>query len=440
MGKKAHVPVQLYPQLGLRYLASSLKEKGVEFELLDLPALGLSNERAVKRINKKSPEWVGIYVNSFNLPFAYELIRGLDEGIKTIIGGPHVTYCPRSVLSLGSTFGFAGEGEEAIPEIVTDLNLDIPGLIYKEGEDVKRNGVYVIKDLDSIPPPLREEASKTRYRTPLFHGKVTTMITSRGCPYNCIFCALPVRRPYRMHSIERVIREMEEIEGLGYEYVEIQDDMFTLNERRTRKLCEEMKKRRIGLKWGCETRADKVNYELLKAMKEAGCLNIKFGVESGSERVRNEVIGKGESNETIERTFRLCKELGIKTVAYFMFGHPSETLEEMRETLDFAKKLRPDYVEFHLSVPIPGSRLFEIAVEEGKLEEGAWDELVFGKEIPVYVPDGVSLREMEALRKEGYKSFYLNPKRILEELRDIKNFSSLRVKLRAFMSLMGVFS
>ena len=173
MGKKAHVPVQLYPQLGLRYLASSLKEKGVEFELLDLPALGLSNERAVKRINKKSPEWVGIYVNSFNLPFAYELIRGLDEGIKTIIGGPHVTYCPRSVLSLGSTFGFAGEGEEAIPEIVTDLNLDIPGLIYKEGEDVKRNGVYVIKDLDSIPPPLREEASKTRYRTPLFHGKVT---------------------------------------------------------------------------------------------------------------------------------------------------------------------------------------------------------------------------------------------------------------------------
>lgn len=266
------------------------------------------------------------------------------------------------------------------------------------------------------------------------------MITSRGCPYNCIFCALPVRRPYRMHSIERVIREMEEIEGLGYEYVEIQDDMFTLNERRTRKLCEEMKKRRIGLKWGCETRADKVNYELLKAMKEAGCLNIKFGVESGSERVRNEVIGKGESNETIERTFRLCKELGIKTVAYFMFGHPSETLEEMRETLDFAKKLRPDYVEFHLSVPIPGSRLFEIAVEEGKLEEGAWDELVFGKEIPVYVPDGVSLREMEALRKEGYKSFYLNPKRILEELRDIKNFSSLRVKLRAFMSLMGVFS
>jgi len=428
-----HLAVQRYPPLHLAYLASSLEEANISVAIIDAAALNLSDDETVKLLKRYKPRFVGIYVNSFFLPVVYNLIQKIRSSIDCtiIVGGPHITYQPNSIIKLGADFGFSGESENAFKEFLNgNKKNETPGLIYKNSNYVKINNPEYIKDLDSLPFPARHLLPNEKYYNPFFNGKITTMITSRGCPFDCIFCARVVKRRYREVSVERVMDEIEHIVNMGFGYVQMQDDTFSINKRRIEKICKEVIKRGFDINWGCETRADSLDRKLIDLMKRAGCTNVQFGVESGSERVRNKIIRKNLSTAAIKKATKDLKEAGIETTAYFMFGHPTETYYEMKKTVEFAMSLNLDYLDFHLSVPIPGSRLFKIACKENKITENIWDDVILGEQIPIYVPDGVTLEQMVDLQKKAYIQFYFNIPMLIKILKTTKDFHDLSLKIK----------
>jgi radical SAM superfamily enzyme YgiQ (UPF0313 family) len=246
---------------------------------------------------------------------------------------------------------------------------------------------------------------------------------------------LPNKKSYRKRDPKNVIKEIELIVREGFEYMEIEDDCFTLDKKRAKEICELIIKKKIKINWGCETRIDCVDEKLLAIMKRAGCTNVRYGIESGNEKIRSDIIGKKITNEEIRKVIKNMKEKGLISVAYFMFGHPTESFKNMKETIEFALEIDPDYVDFHLAMPIPGSRLFEIATKEGKVRKDVWNEVIKGIPIPVYVPNGVTLAEMIEMQKVAYKTFYGKPSSIIKNLMRAKNIEDLILKIKTGLIL-----
>jgi radical SAM superfamily enzyme YgiQ (UPF0313 family) len=334
-----------------------------------------------------------------------------------------------------------GEGEQNFTKFVENYLsgrkiTTIGGLVWLRGKELRINPTKEIKNLDSLPFPARDLMPNERYFFPLLGRGITTMITSRGCPFDCLFCGNPHRKSYRERSAESSLKEMCEIVDQGFRYVDMKDDIFTLNRRRCLKMCKLIVQKEIEIRWGCETRADFVDPHLLRWMRKAGCTNIRFGIETGNERMRKILKGGNLTNWVIKKAVRCVKRAGIEVVGYFMFGHPGETLTDMRQTLSFALKLNPDYAEFNLSIPIPGSRLFELAVSEGKMREDVWSHAIVSDNVPVYVPDGVSLNVMERLRRMAVKRFNLRPAFVAKVLKRKVNVKSLPTILSVTLSIL----
>jgi radical SAM superfamily enzyme YgiQ (UPF0313 family) len=436
-----HLPIQCYPPLGLAYLASSLEKFNIPVKIIDARALNIDENATVKMLYSFSPKVVGIYVTSFNLPYIYNLIKEIKNVMNStiIVGGPHITHYPQSVLSLGADYGIVGDGEKSLVKFMKKYGKEdvqnIEGLTYFKSGKIFVNFIKPIKNLDILPFPSRHMLPNERYYSPLHKGMVTTMVTSRGCPFDCIFCGLPNKKSYRKRSPKNVVKEIELIANEGFEYVEIEDDCFTLDKKRARRICELIIKKKIKINWGCETRIDCVDEKLLALMKKAGCTNVRYGIESGNEKIRSDVIGKKITNEEIRRVIKNMKKEDLISVAYFMFGHPTETLKDMKETIEFALEIDPDYADFHLAIPIPGSRLLEIATKEGKVRKDVWDKVIKGVPIPVYVPNGVTLAEMIEMQKLAYKNFYSKPSCIIKNLKKVKDIEDLTLKIKTGLIL-----
>jgi len=175
---------------------------------------------------------------------------------------------------------------------------------------------------------------------------------------------------------------------------------------------------------------------LIKTMKKAGCHNIRFGIEAGNARVRNDVVKKRLDETDIVNAFKWCREAGVETMAFFMLGHPTETLADMRETVSLSKRIKPTYADFAVPVPIPGSELFDMMVASGKLEADAWERVINGAPVPMHIPDNVTLEELATLRRKAYRSQYLTPQQIMYQLRSIRTPADLLNKLRAALSVL----
>jgi len=437
--KKLHLEVQRYPPLSLAYLASNLKEEH-DVKIIDAASENLSIKKTIEKIDSFNPNYIGIYVTSFTLPQIKTLISKIKKDRTIILGGPHITHFPKSFVNLGADYAIIGEGEISLNELIgaleekKDVN-SIKGLVYKKDNTVHVNKERFDKNLDKLKFPARHLLDNSLYFSPLHNGKITTMITSKGCIYDCIFCALPDRKTYRERSAENVVEEIKEIISQGFDYIEIQDDLFTLNKNRIKKICQLMIDNHLKISWGCETRADMVDEELLSIMRRAGCLNIKFGVEAASDRVRNEIIEKKLEKKKIIDSFRSAKKVGMQTIGYFMFGNPTETITEVNETIDFAIRVDPDYAEFHMPIPIPGSRLFDKAIHEGFITKEMWNNVSSGAPIKVYHSNNISLKDLESLRKKAYLRFYFRPKKIFNELKKIKSLKDFSKKISIVRSL-----
>lgn len=435
---KAHLPVQMKPPLGLLYLAAMLQKNNFHVNIIDAPAKKYEVPDIQKRILRLHPDLIGFYTTSFSLPAIFNLISFIKNRTRayTVIGGPHVTHHPSSVEELSADYGMIGDCEKSFINLLKTIKnkkklQGIPGLIYKDNKDFRITKKASLKYLNDLPFPARELVDSEDYYTPLFDGnKVTSLITSRGCPGNCVFCALLDKGTYTTRSPENVVKEMEMLERTGYHYIEIQDDFFTLDNKRVKKICDLMLDKNLKIKWGCETKINSVNKELLDLMKKAGCMNIKYGIESGSERIRTQVINKPLDNNKITSMMDYSKKIGLDTVAYFTFGNPTETKDEIEKTIKLAKKLNPDYVSFHLLTPLPGSRLFDIALKEKKIGSDVWLKTQQTGEIPFYYPDTISLDDLITLRKKAYNRFYFRPSRLIKEIHNLKSIKGIYLRIK----------
>jgi anaerobic magnesium-protoporphyrin IX monomethyl ester cyclase len=364
------------PPLGLAYLASTLRREGHRVKILDAFALGMSWEEFEAEIKKEKPDLIGMGGMTPTIDNTLRAAKICRPHTRTlVVGGPHVSVhreeffrdCPEA------DFGVMGEGEAAFAGLVKRLEegkdpWEGPGLVGPERANPPAN---FIEDLDSIPFPSRNLLPNQAYRYALWPGKkITTLITSRGCPYQCIFCDKSTfGSKWRARSAQNVLEEIEQIvRDLKIKSIIFYDDLFTLSKQRVVQICQGILDRDLQIEWKCEGRVDRVDEEMLRWMRKAGCTLIAYGVESGNQEGL-EYLRKKTTLAQIRRAFELTHKAGLRPMAYFILGIPVETFEGGLQTIEFAKELNPEYAQFSILSPYKGTDLYAEAKARGWYRE-----------------------------------------------------------------------
>lgn len=441
LGRK---PSLIVPSLGLAYLASSLKKEGIEVKIIDALALNMDASEVALEVSRLKPRIIGVTTTTPVSNSAFELIRKIKPLTEWIIlGGAHPSAVGAEIFAECPEidFGFQGEAEEHFPDLIKSLlsgenNPDCPGLISRR---FQRSGIY-ISDLDKIPFPSWELLPMKLYRHPLSPGKrIATIISSRGCPYQCLFCDQSVcGTRFRARSPENVVEEMEQLyhQWQVREFI-FYDDLFTYQSKRVIEICKLMIERGLKVKWKCEGRVNLVNPEMLSWMKRAGCETIAYGIESAHQKSLD-WLNKGVSVEQIEKAVALTKQAGLKVLGYFIFGIPIESYEEELETIEFALRLKLDYVQFASLSPFPGSRLFEIAKKNGWYHEAkAPGPEEYGERRPLLITDYWTQERLEQILKQAYLRFYFRPGYVVGSLFRIGSWINLGQSAFRLMRWLG---
>jgi radical SAM superfamily enzyme YgiQ (UPF0313 family) len=415
--------------LGLFSLAAYLRRQGYRVQALDAEARELNASDIVAEIQAGGYRVLGISATTVAFHRALELARiAKDAHPETIvvIGGPHVSSQPEHALQF-EAFDFAvrNEGEETLDELLHvlaeggDLGA-VPGLIHR------RNGQIVVNprrpsiaDLDGLPFPAYDMIPDLKiYSPPPFNYQqlpVANVITSRGCPNACTFCEnTTFGRQLRMRSAASIVSEIELLmRDYGVREISFVDDTFTVKRSRIYEIFELARQRGLHFPWGCMSRVNTVDKELLQYMHERGCWYIGFGVESADENILR-VIRKNIQLADVERVVNICHRLGIVTKGFFMIGHPQETVDTMDKTIAFAKRLPLRHVVVTINTPMPGTEQYQHAREYGTLDESDWRQFNCWK--PVFVPHGLTPEILLAKQKQFIREFYLRPRLLLRQL------------------------
>jgi len=360
------------PPLGLGYIASKLRQDGLNVETIDMAIQDLSLGELKQKLQRTEPRIVGIASETLTSKNALKiagLVKEANEKNWTILGGPHVTFKDEETLRNPNVdVVVRREGELTMSALAQRINSekadleDIDGIIYKKNGRIVRNPDRpLIEDLDILPMPARELFPLHLYKYP------GTLITSRGCPSKCIFCSANAmcEGRYRIRSPSNVVAEITDlINRFGFAKFFIADDTFTVFGERTEKICRSLQK--LEIIWFCESRANTVNRQLLDAMARAGCKVIQYGIESGSEKILKS-IRKGITLEQAARAVKWSVEAGIIPVCSFMVPHPEDTVETIEETKKFMEKLKAmgALVVVSSTTPFPGTYLYDHAQEIG---------------------------------------------------------------------------
>ena len=414
-----HMP---FPQLGLGYLAAVLEENQYEVDVIDCQALYINYDEFKREISKRQPDIVGLTSITLTYKSALHLakiVKELHPNCLTVLGGPHATFWDEEALQECPHLDVVvrKEGEYTLLELVQRLEAgksfhDVQGVTCrKDGKIVVNPDRPYIENLDELPYPARHlwPLESLRKVEDVFY-----LTTSRGCTSWCEFCEA-VRmfgRRFRMRSPKNVV---DEIEYLYKTYDATQftfcDDAFTVDKSRIEELCAEILKRNLKIIWNCGTRVDMVTKELLIKMKEAGCVSVWFGVESGSQEVLDE-MQKGISTDQTVRTVGLVRELGLQPVPNVLLGFPGETKETAWKTIKFVEKLCPDTIAFfNIATPLPGTPLYDRVKENGWLR--ITDFNLYDCNTPIFETPTLSMKELEELYEKAFQRFYLRPTYIL---------------------------
>lgn len=368
----------VHEPLHLGFIAAYLLKHGIEVKIVDQ----LAGQNVRKEIKKFNPDIVGITATSAVVCEAYKIADMCrDMGILTVMGGVHVSVLPHEALKHADIV-VRGEGEFAMLKIIK--------------ENIRQDFVQCgyIKNLDGIPPPARhlmdmDFYAKTRDRligTHLHFVKPKTrtcaILSQRGCPFSCIFCHNSWKgTPMRFHSAEFIVKEIKTaIEKYRIGAIFFMDDDFLANKKRIIDMCTLIKKERIDIPWGCQTRVTGLSLDFLKKVREAGCRQLTFGMESGSQKVLSILKNNATTIEQNRNAIRLCKEAGMLACGSFMIGSPSETVEDIRMTQNFIRESGLDGIGVHMTTAFPGTRLWELAEKKGLIPKNInWSDFTTGK-------------------------------------------------------------
>ena len=426
------------PPLGIGYLASALKERGHEVILLDCVLKEIGPKDFGEILQKEKPDVVGV---SAMTTYYFESKKYIKEAkrknIITIMGGPHVTALPEEVLKDPNVdFITIGEADQTIQKLIEAIEgkkdyKKIPGIGFKKNNQIIINPrAELIKDLDSIPIPAWNLMDPRKY--PIApHGAfckkfpVAAITTTRGCPFNCSFCASKKiwMQRLRYRTPQKVVDEIELLnKKYGVKEIHFEDDNFTSNREHAMEVCKEIIKRKLNIVWACPNgvRIDRLDEELLKYMKKSGCYLLAFGIESGDQEIVNK-MNKHLDLSKVPKILELVKKSGIATWGFFILGLPGETMKSATKTINFAKNNKFDRAQFCIFTPLPGSDLFT-EWAKGK-KNFKWEKFNFFN--IVYSSKELPVDKLKKLHKKAFRDFYFRPNIMFNLL---KNFKIKQIK------------
>ena len=442
------------PPIGLLYAAAAARTvPGWEVELLDAAAEGLAQGDIAREVAARRPDLVGITATTFTYLDVLAAARAAKAGhaaCRVILGGVQPFLFPRETLAQPDVdFILSGEAEESLPRALTiwaDEGPDavgggrVPGVLARGDDALGFAPAPMIADLDAIPRPAWELSPVARYAslvTPL--RPVTILITSRGCPYRCRYCALSVTgKRWRAHGPRRVVEEMQACRGLGARYLLLYDEVFTARKDRVLAICDLLGRDGWRTPWMARGTTDTVDAETLRAMRAAGCELVTFGVESGSPRVL-ERLGRRASIAEMVAAFDAARAAGLSTIAYFMVGSPGESREDVEASLRLARRIRPDMIHGAIFVPYPGSAFYEEGRKTGLIPGDHWREFSLRPRDdfrPPYWNETFTDDELEALLRRFYRRFFVRPGYVLRRLARLRGLADLAAAARGLWALL----
>ncbi len=439
-----------YP-LGLGYISASLKRAGHDCEIIDLEVLGWSTLELIWQLRARRPVLVGVSTATPNYPLAQEIARAVRAALPVaglVLGGVHASALPGEVLAETPEIDLVvvGEGEQTMVELAArwpgrlavrrGALSDLPGLALRTETGVELTSPRTFRvDLDGLPHPDRGAASSAKYR-PQAYADVglpsASMITSRGCPHRCVFCASGVSmgKKFRAHSPEYIVKEMEELWRVhGVRHFVFKDDTFTMDSDRVERFCRLVSKRLPEVSWFCYARADRVSRELLALMAGAGLSVISFGLESGDDLSLRR-LGKGHSVERGLAAVEWARQEGVFVIASYILGTPAEEEVAARRTINCAKRGNPHLASFNRLVVYPGTTLYQERSHSGRLS-GDWQDFVpTGPRLAANL-SRISDKGLNDITRAAYRVFYLRPAKIFDIITNIRGWRHFGVFVRA---------
>ncbi len=421
-----------------------LKNAGFEVSIKDCFAEKMDWESFREFISKERPDIVGLGGMSpviDNVFRAIKLIRPYSRHI--VLGGPHASLFGKAVFEQCPEvdFGIVGEGEGSFLDLAVALQAGrstrgIAGVFTRDYEGPKRKELV---DIDSLPFPDRGMVPQSRYKYPFSKGAVTTMFTSRGCPYCCTFCDKSTfGSRWRSRSAESVLEEIDEIINRHkIRSIIFYDDLFTVDKTRVAAICEGILRRGYQFEWKCEGRVNLADLEVMKLMKRAGCSMMAYGVESGNQHGLD-YLNKGTTLAQIENAFYLTRKARIKTMAYFILGIPVETYQDGLNTIEFARKIKTDYAQFSILSPFFGTKIYEDAIKNGWYAEiNAQNPMDKDLKRPVILSENWNEQQLQEILKIAHRRFYLRPSYIIQHALTISSFSQSRKYFKEFTKILS---
>lgn len=426
----------IWPQTSLAFIAGAVDSR-FSVEIVDCIGENMPWPRFEKLLASKRPKYLITYLISSIIHNDVRVTELAKQGGAVTIGiGPHVTTMPEETLRQFPTVDYTiqGEVEETIVELLEALEAgrvpsEVNGIAFRNHGDVMVTGPRpLLEDLGRLPRPRQDLLPLDHYRMPMIDGPFTMVTASRGCPFPCIYCrkmALWGNR-VRLRPVDDIMDELIWLHELGVDNVVFLADLFTVSRRQVIELCRRIVDSGLPVKWQCNSRVDHIDEEILAWMKRAGCWQIAFGLESGSQEILDRAK-KGITVEQIERAIAMVDRFGIKAWGYFIIGLPGETRETIRETIDLAKRLPLNLALFHVAVPYPGTEFHDLAVEHGWLLSERWEDLDMNYSAIVEYPQ-LSAAEIDKAAKRAFMEWYLRPGpalRLLKSARDLETLKAL---------------
>ncbi len=439
-----------YP-IYLAYTAAVVEQAGFEVSFIDAIMDELSIEEFARRVHDSGPRLAILETSTpsihFDLETAAAVKRWSPETFVALIGS-HVTYFDRETLAENPAVDaiVRGEFEYTCADLARTLEAGadlsrVLGLTYRDADgEVRRNPDRpLFEPLDQMPFPARHVVGGEGYRAGIYSGgHPTAMVSSRGCPYRCTFCLWPdilYGHKFRARSAENVVEEIEQaVRRYGHDEIYFDDDTFTIDRQRVLDICCLIQERGLEkeMEWIAQCRVDTVDREMLEAMKAANCGYILFGVESGSPQMLRK-MKKGITPDKVRTAFKLTREVGIKTQAFFLFGMPGETQGTIQETIQFAKELNASSTQFAIAIPHPGTALYEECRANGWLTSEDWAD--YTAEASLIETPWLTAKEVEGARIRAYRDYYYRPQFIIGEALKIRRLADIKRLVRGANSV-----
>ena len=414
------------PSLGIGYMAAVLENNGYDVDVLDASALELTYDEIGEEILKRNPDIVSISALTPTIGVALDSadkIKQVKKDTIVVLGGYHPTFEYKSVLNEESVdIVVRGEGEYTLLELVQTIEnngdlKNVQGLAFYENDElILTPDRPVIQDLDELPFPAFHLFPMEKYRILNITTNVATIITTRGCPMQCSFCSSAALHgsKLRRRSYTNVVDEVElRLKEENIDTIAFMDDTFTLNKKFVRDFCSEIKRRKLKFWWGCTSRVDTLDEELLQTMKDAGCITIFIGVESADQQM----LDKMNKNITLTKTknaFELARKVGIRTIASCVIGMPDDTKENIKNTIEFVKSLNPNYALYSLATPYPGTRFYNETFKKNLITIKDWSKYTLIN--PVLETVDCTSKELRSFQKKAFINFYLRPTYLIRQV------------------------